>query len=241
MDTKDLPNLRTYSGELIRPKGRLMVKVEHQGKHYSLSCLVVEGNGPNLLGRDWLEKTRFHWAKVHRVVKEDFITNFSDQFPQLFTEGLGKLKGVEAKLYVDEAVMPRCFKPRVVPFALRGKVNEELDRLEREGVIKPVESSEWAAPLVPVLKSNGEIRLCGDYKLTVNAAARVDKYPIPCVDDLFTKLVGGTHYSKLDLSHAYQQIGLSEDSQKLTTITTMKGLFAYTRLCYGVSSAPGIF
>lgn len=61
------------------------------------------------------------------------------------------------------------------------------------------------------------------------------------MEDLFGKLAGGSHYSKLDLSHAYKQICLSEESQKLTTITTSKGLFAYTRLCYGVSSAPGIF
>ena len=57
--------------------------------------------------------------------------------------------------------------------------------------------------------------------------------------DLYSKLKlsGGVLYSKLDLSHTYQQVVLSEESHKLTTITTLKGLFAY----YGVSSAPGIF
>ena len=85
------------------------------------------------------------------------------------------------------------------------------------------------------------MRICGDYKLTVNTAAKTDQYPIPSIEDLYSKLAGGVVYSKLDLSHAYQQVVLSEESHKLSTITTLKGLFQYTRLFYGVSSAPGIF
>jgi hypothetical protein len=246
LDVNNLPHLRTYSGEKIQPLGRIAVSVRHQGKVLPLKCLVVEGTGPNLLGRDWLEIIKLDWTKVHANV-HSFDTSPADaadilrQFPELFKPELGTLQGTEARLYVDPDCKPQCFKPRVVPFALRSKVEQELDRLQAEGVIKPVEYSEWAAPIVPVLKHNGEVRICGDYKVTVNKAARVDKYPIPCIDDLYSKLAGGSHYSKLDLSHAYQQIRLSEESQKLTTITTSKGLFAYTRLCYGVSSAPGIF
>lgn len=237
LDKQNLPDLKTYSGEIFQPCGRIRVQVRYEKRTYTLECLVVDGPGPNLLGRDWLKYIQLNWATLHKVDTDDF----NKQFPELFKDGLGELKDTEAKLYIDEQVPPRCFKPRVVPFALRGKVDVELERLQEEGVIRPVEFSEWAAPIVPVLKSNGSIRICGDYKLTVNKAARVDKYPIPCIDDLYSKLTGGTHYSTLDLSNAYQQVRLAEDSQKLTTVTTSKGLFAYTRLCYGVSSAPGIF
>ena len=93
----------------------------------------------------------------------------------------------------------------------------------------------------PVLKASGEIRICGDYKVTINQAVKVDKYPIANINDLYIKLSGGQLYSKLDLSHAYQQIILDKESQKLTTINTSKGLFMYKRLPYGVSSSPGIF
>ena len=161
-------------------------------------------------------------------------------FPDIFKDGLGKLKGVEAKLYIDKESIPRCFKPRSVPFALRAKVDNEPQRLEANGVLVPIEHSDWAAPIVPILKTNGEVRICGDYKLTVNKAAKVDQYPIPNIDDLYSKLSEGVAYSKHDLSHAYEQICpskpdlshtyeqicLSSDSQHLTTITTLKGLFA---------------
>ena len=69
----------------------------------------------------------------------------------------------------------------------------------------------------------------------------MDTFPIPRVEELFNKLIGGEIYSKLDLSNTYQQLTLDEDSQKLTTVNTPKGLYKYTRLPYGVSSAPGIF
>ena len=76
---------------------------------------------------------------------------------------------------------------------------------------KPVEHSDWAAPIVPVLKANGEVRICSDYTLTMNVAAKLDKCPIPNIDDLYSKLSGGVLYSKLDLSHAHQQIVLNEE------------------------------
>ena len=55
-----------------------------------------------------------------------------------------------------------------MPYALRTKVEQELDRLEKSGIIEPVQFSEWAAPIVPVVKRDGAIRVCGDYKLTAN-------------------------------------------------------------------------
>ena len=128
-----------------------------------------------------------------------------------------------------------------MPYALRSKVEAELDRLEKEGVIEPVQFSDWAAPIVPVVKKDGSIRICGDYKLTVNRAAKMDTYPLPRIDDLFASLVGGKTFSTLDLAHAYQQVPLEEGSRQYVTINTTKGLYRYNRLPFGVASAPSIF
>ena len=132
-------------------------------------------------------------------------------------------------------------KFRPVPFAIREKVEKELDRLQALGVIQPVRFSDWAAPIVPVLKSDGGVRIYGDYKVTINHSARLEKYPIPRIEELFTSLAGGKTFSKLDLSHAYLQIPLDEASRRLVTINTHKGLFEYRRLPLGIASAPSIF
>ena len=93
-------------------------------------------------------------------------------------------------------------------------VEQQLDKLEKDGVIEPVQHSEWAAPIVPVLKSDKSVRICGDFKQTVNQASRLDKYPIPRIEDLFAKLAGGQRFTKLDMSQAYQQLELDEDSKQ---------------------------
>ena len=101
--------------------------------------------------------------------------------------------------------------------------------------------SDWAAPIVPVLKPDTRARICGDYKLTVNKVSPIERYPIPKMEDMIACLTGGEKYTKLDMSHAYQQIVLDEDSRKYVTVNTHKGLFTYTRLPFGVSSSPAIF
>ena len=101
--------------------------------------------------------------------------------------------------------------------------------------------AEWAAPIVPVCKSNGQIRICGDYKVTINKGVVEDKYPLPRVNDLYASLAGEESFTKLDLSHAYLQLPLDEGSRDYITINTHKGLFRYTRLPYGISVAPSIF
>ncbi len=111
----------------------------------------------------------------------------------------------------------------------------------KQEILEPVSFSDWATPIVPVLKPDRSVRICGDFKVTINTAAKLDRYPIPKIDNLFATLGGGRTCSKLDMSQAYQQIELDDDSKRYTIINTHKGLFKYTRLPFGIASAPAIF
>ncbi len=117
----------------------------------------------------------------------------------------------------------------------------ELDRLEEQGTIEKVSHSQWAAPIVVVPKKNGKFRICGDYKVTVNQVLAVEQYPLPKPEDLFATLAEGKLFSKLDLSEAYLQLPLEENSAQYVTVNTHQGLYRYTRLPFGVASAPAIF
>ena len=90
-------------------------------------------------------------------------------------------------------------------------------------------------------EKGGKIRVCGDYKVTINPVLNVNKYPLPRSEDLFATLSGDQQFSKIDLSQAYQQVNLDLQSKELLTINTHKGLYEYTRLPFGVASAPAIF
>ena len=159
----------------------------------------------------------------------------------LFRNELGTLKGVQARLVVRPDANPRFYKPRAVPYALRGDIEQDLERFENLGLIEKINHSDWAAPIVPVPKADSSIRICGDYKVTVNPVLQVDQYPVPKPEDLFSTLAGGKTFLKLDLSHAYQQDLLEPESRKYVTINTHKGLYQYHRLPFGVASAPAVF
>ena len=122
---------------------------------------------------------------------------------------------------------------------MTGKIEVELKRLQDEGTIEPVQFSEWAVPVVPILKPDDSICICVECKFTANQVSKLDSYLIPMVEDLAT-LGGGEKFSNIDMSQAYQQLQLDDEFKQYTTITH-KGLFQYTRLPYGISSVPGIF
>ena len=68
-----------------------------------------------------------------------------------------------------------------------------------------------------------------------------DRYLIPKIEDLFTTLAHGKTFTKLDISQAYQQVLLEEESKKYVVVNTHRGLLHYNKLPFGISSAPGIF
>ena len=88
-----------------------------------------------------------------------------------------------------------------------------------------MKSSEWASPIVPVVKKNGSVRICGDFKTTLSPALKDEQYLLPKISDIFTTLAKGQKFSKIDLTQAYLQIEVHLDHRKYLTINTQKGLF----------------
>ena len=147
------------------------------------------------------------------------------------------MKGTLATIALRLEATSKFYKHRPVPYAYKAKVEAELKRLQEEGTIEPVTFSEWAAPIVPLMKKNGTVRICGDYRLAVKQAAQRDSYSLPRIDDIFASLAEEQTFTKLDLSQAYQQVALEEQSKDYVVINTQLGLFKYK---LGVSAAPSI-
>lgn len=163
-----------------------------------------------------------------------------EKYSSVFEDRLGCLRNHVIELRLKPNSKPVFMKSRPVAFALKDKIDKELDKLVTVGVIEPVTYSDYASPIVPVLKSNGSVRICADYSQTINKQLEVEKYPLPTVQELFTKLHGGEQYTKLDMSSAYNQLSLNDD-KNITCNNTHKGLFKFKRLIFGLASAPAIF
>lgn len=238
--------LKTYTGEVLNVVGELPVKVQYRDQGpLSLSLVVVKGTGPCLFGRNWLRVIKLDWQYINAVTMEEGsgrnLNSLLNKYSAVFREELGTITPYKVQLHVRESAKPKFCRARQVPFSLKSAVNEELERMESEGVLKKVDVSEWATPLVIVPKKNNKVRLCGDYRITINAVMDIDQYPLPRAEDIFATLAGGKCFSKLDLTNAYQQMLLEDESCKFVTINTSKGLYQYTRLPFGVASAPAIF
>ncbi|XP_056096372.1 uncharacterized protein K02A2.6-like [Rhinichthys klamathensis goyatoka] len=247
---KPLPvKLKTYTGEPIIPLGVMPVIVMYNDQQSELDLYIVRTEGPALWGRDWLRKLQLDWKSIKRLqvtVPSSKCTQMKlekvlDGAVAVFQSGIGTLKHIKGKITLNENAVPKFHKARPVPYAIRQKVENELDRLEAEGILSKVDWSPWATPVVPVAKKDGTVRLCRDFKVSVNPELQAEQYPLPRIEDIFATLAGGQLFSKIDLAEAYLQMEMEEDSKVFLTINTFKGLYRYNRLVFGVASAPALW
>ncbi|XP_065058440.1 uncharacterized protein K02A2.6-like [Rhopilema esculentum] len=170
------------------------------------------------------------------------IDEILNKYPEVF-DGLGKLKDDTVTLSIDHSQTPKIQPQRRIPYHMRQKVKEALKKLEKEDTIERVPADNgtpWVSPIVIVPKKDGAVRICVDMRVANNAINRI-RHPIPTVDDVSCALNGAKFFSKLDLSQAYHQLELSEESRNITTFSTQVGLFRYKRLNYGTNASAEIF
>lgn len=115
--------------------------------------------------------------------------------------------------------------PNPITLALKAKVEYELERMQQRGIITPTITTDWSSYIVPVMRKNGTIRICGSY-VSLNKNLLDVFYPLPRIEQIYASLNGNYLFSKIDLSDAYMQFELDDESKKLVTISTHKGLFS---------------
>ncbi len=122
--------LQTYTGQGIAVVGSTTVNVQMSGQVKPLPLTVVGGSGPSLLGRDWLAKLPLDWKTIFNIRTQEGVQGVIDkQHADVFKSELGLVKGVMADLIIDSEVQPRFCRARSISYALRQKVEAELERL----------------------------------------------------------------------------------------------------------------
>ena len=209
-----------------------------QGRMATGDVYVVKGLKTNLLGLPII--TALHL--VEKLCSTDLkdTTGIKRQFPKVFS-GLGTFgDGYEIKLK-DDASPYALHAPRNIPIALRARVKDELNRMEKMGVIRKISKpTEWCAGMVVVPKKSGAIRICVDLK-PLNETVKREIHPIPIVDEIMAQLAGSKIFSKLDANSGFWQIPLAKPSQPLTTFVTPFGRYCFNKLPFGITSAPEVY
>ena len=205
--------LTAYDGGNLKVDGYIRLDCTYNNKTISEEFYVVETNSTPILGLDAcvsLELIKLILAvdsdpsHTCPLTKEIVLDKYSDVF-----DGIGQLPG-ECEIYLKSDSVPVVHPPRRVPIAIRDKLKAELERMEREHVIKKVtKPTDWVNSLVTVEKPNGSIRICLDPK-DLNDAIKRPHYPNKTLDDILPDLTDAKIFSRFDARSGYWSIVLTE-------------------------------
>ncbi|XP_065078720.1 uncharacterized protein K02A2.6-like [Ochlerotatus camptorhynchus] len=228
-------HLVVVDGARLKVLGEISVQVKLNGLANQEKLVVLQGNSNfvPLIGRSWLDRFFPGWRSGFTNALLVNNLNETNDFSE-------PIVGYEGELIMknDQPVFKKAY---TVPYKLKEKLVQHLLMLEQQKVITPIKASEWASPVIVVVKKDQDIRMVIDCKVSINKAIIPNTYPLPLAQDIFASLAGCRVFCCLDLAGAYTQVPLSERSKKIAVINTMKGLFTYNRLPQGASSSAAIF
>ncbi|XP_041471762.1 uncharacterized protein K02A2.6-like [Lytechinus variegatus] len=217
--------------------------VEVGGRKVEAEFTVIEEEGEPLLSKSTAKELGILQIGVQSAQVNSVMQSYEDlksEFDGVF-HGVGKLKGRQVRLAVNETVKPIAQPVRRTPFGLREKVETKIKELMELDIIEPVEhSTAWVSPVVIVPKPNDDIRSCIDMR-RVNEAIQRERHPIPTVEEVLQELTASKIFSKIDLKWGYHQLELDANSRDVTTFVTHCGLYRYKRLLFGINAAPEIY
>ena len=157
---------------------------------------------------------------------------------------IGVLKGYKASIHLKENNHPRYIQTRRLPVHILPIVVSKLKKKKIQlGNLKKVTHGEssWASPIVVIKKTNGVIRICGDYKSGVNHEMCSDLFSLLSIETASHKLANMKHFAKIDLKSAFNQIEINAKFKEITTLNPPIGLLRWSRLPFGIKTACHIF
>jgi transposase InsO family protein len=172
-------------------------------------------------GHDELDSIIQEYAEVFSVLPP---SGKRDQLPAIPIETTGP------------PIAQRAYR---TPLTKRKIIEEEIDKMLEEGVIRP-SSSPWASPVTLVPKAGGAVRFCVDFR-RVNDVTKKDRYPLPVIQDIFDQLGGANVYSLVDLRAGFWQLPLRESDIPKSAFRCHRGHYEFTKLPFGLANAPAAF
>ena len=227
-------------GNVIQAYGVLTTKCTYKGETCDIIFQVMNGKKDlDLLGRADIARLG-PVIRVNAAETKMLCQTIMNKYQDVLGSSIGCMPG-EYEIKIDDTVTLVVHPPRSVPAALRQKVKDELDHLEKCGIIAKISKpTQWVNSMVVVRKKNGKVRICID-PCDLNEAILREHHPMNSIEDIVTRLQDSAVYSVLDANSGYFQIKLTERSSELTTFNTPFGRYRYLRLPMGIRCAAEVF
>ena len=225
--------LTSFCGQKIPVLGTCQLFCSHNnGNSELLTFFIVEEAPTPILG--FVASCKLQLIKCIFTLNKS-SDNLFNEFADLF-DGIGELRG-ECKIVLKEGAQPT----KRIPVAVLPRFKEELERMERLGVIKKVtHPTDWVNSVVIVKKPDKSLWICIDPH-DLNKAIKRPHHPMPTFDEAIQKHEGAKFFTKLDARHGYWSLVLDEESSELTTSATPFGIFKFRRMPFGLISAQDEF
>ena len=182
--------------------GQFTATIAHDSASTTATFQVIKGSTKCLLS---------HNTSTTLGLLKTYVSNINTQHPhpdvqriidkhKLLFQGIGKLKGTEVKLEIDEKVEPVAQRARRIPHSMTSKVNEKLKEMLEQDIIEKAEgATPWLSPLIAIPEKSGDVRLVLDMRIP-NQALKRRWVQMPTVDDILQKMQGATVFAEVDLS-----------------------------------------
>jgi hypothetical protein len=232
--------LTGYNGNVIPTYGEVDIEIFHSKSGFTGSWNFVVTQGPTVCGIDHVRDLGVNFD-VCCGVDADVGESLCHEFESLFRDELGCASNFVHKIRLKEGAVPKQQGLRSLPFSVRDKVDKAVSQLEERGCIERVPSASWISNIVPVQKPDGTVRLCFDAR-EINKNIIVHRHPLPKLQEMvFNDSSGATYFTKLDLSSAYHQVPLDDESRDVCGFITHQGVFRWIRMPFGIASASSAF
>jgi hypothetical protein len=183
-----------------------------------------------------------HLSPDDRRHIEPVLVKYAHVFHDEETNDFKGTSVIEHEIHVGDA-RPIRRPPYRTPFALRGEMDQQIQKMLQQGVIRE-SSSPWSAPasLVPKKSLDGKpkYRFCVDFR-ALNAVTKFDPYPLPRVDETVSTLFGSKYFTVLDCASGFWQMNIKEQHKERTGFTVPSGHYEFNRLPFGLSNSPSNF
>jgi hypothetical protein len=166
------------------------------------------------------------------------VRDFPDVFPEELP-GMPPDREVEFIIDLLPGTAPISKRPYRMSVEELKELKKQLTQLQEAGCIRP-SSSPWGALVLFVQKKDGSQRMCVDY-ISLNDVTVKNKYPLPCIEDLFDQMRGARVFSKIDLRSGYHQIKIRPSNIPKTAFATRYELYEFTVMSFGLTNAPAYF